>query len=191
MRPLILSAALFSLFFLIFPITEAEEPDSAFTTEPKKDIGTLDEITGVFYVNKPTDSTLKTQNPTIALFKSMFVPGWGQIGNKRYIKAGVIISLEVILAGTIYHYTQKTSDARENFLNADDNNQARLFNDFMDAKSERNRFGWFLGTTIFLSMFDAFVDAHLAKFPKYDKKISVDVMPTENRTLGLKLSIRL
>ena len=33
-----------------------------------------------------------TQNPTTALFKSMFVPGLGQIGNRKYFKAGVFIA---------------------------------------------------------------------------------------------------
>ncbi|MCH9030779.1 MAG: hypothetical protein IIB00_00765, partial [candidate division Zixibacteria bacterium] len=34
------------------------------------------------------------QNPTAALFKSMAVPGWGQVGNKQFIKAGFVIGLE-------------------------------------------------------------------------------------------------
>jgi len=93
-----------------------------------------------YYADRPTDTTIKTQNPTAALFKSMFIPGWGQIGNKKYIKAGVIIALESSLIVTLVHYADKTSDARKLFDAAvDEEEKARLFEEYRDAKDERNR----------------------------------------------------
>jgi len=144
-----------------------------------------------YYADRPTDTTIKTQNPTAALFKSMFIPGWGQIGNKKYIKAGVIIALESSLIATLVHYADKTSDARKLFDAAvDEEEKARLFEEYRDAKDERNRFSWYTATVVFLSMFDAFVDAHLAGFPKCDEKLSIDISSEEYRDLSVNLSYK-
>lgn len=184
---------LIAVGYLLFatPImAQTVTPDDSTTQRAAERRSSEDEISGVLYVDQPTDSTIKRQKPTIALFKSMFVPGWGQIGNKKYVKAGVIIALEVTLVGTILHYADKTSNAREAFDAANDSNRALLFSKFMDAKSQRNRFGWILGTLVFLSMFDAFVDAHFASFPKYEKQLSLDIATVGDETPGLVLSLR-
>lgn len=146
---------------------------------------------GAYYADKPTDTTVKTQNPTTALFKSMFVPGWGQLGNKKYIKAGIIIALETSLIATLVHYADKTSDAKKLFDAATDElEKNRLFGEYKDAKDERNRFSWYTATVVFLSMFDAFVDAHLAGFPRYDEKLSIDLAPEMDRDIGVRLSYK-
>ena len=137
-----------------------------------------DEDFGGYYVNNPEDSS-RGQNPTVALFKSLFVPGWGQLGNKKYIKAGIVIGLETTLIAAIVHHAKKTSDAKKVFENATDSTLIPgLFNDYENAKDKRNLYSWLTGTMIFVSMFDAYVDAHLANFPKYDKKLTLDLIPT-------------
>ncbi len=164
----------------------------------------------IYYVNKPTDTTRWTQNPTRALFKSLFFPGAGQFDNKSYIKGTIVFSLEVALIGAVVHYTEKASRARRAFESAKDAGDgfssnswimapyesasvsdaelARLFNDYQDTRDEQNLFRWYLGAFIFFSMFDAFVDAHLAQFPKYDKKFSFDIGSGERDMLAVKLS---
>ena len=142
----------------------------------------------IYYVNQPPDTINRTQNPTDALFKSLFFPGAGQFDNKSYIKGTIVFSVEVALIGAVVHYTEKASRARRAFESAkegragvsserfttipygsvsvSDAEFARLFNDYQDTRDEKNLFRWYLGAFIFLSMFDAFVDAHLAQFPK-------------------------
>lgn len=138
----------------------------------------LDKYSGGYYVMNKTDST-KWQKPTVALFKSMIIPGWGQLGNRQYIKAGIIIGAEVVLIGTLLHYAEKTSDAKKAFDNAsisgDDNLKWKTFQAFDNSKDSRNLFSWITGTIIFLSMFDAYVDAHMSDFPKYEKIISLQI----------------
>ncbi|MBN2226847.1 MAG: hypothetical protein JW763_05740 [candidate division Zixibacteria bacterium] len=131
------------------------------------------------YADQPQD-TVKIQNPTVALFKSMFVPGLGQIGNREYVKAAIIIALETTLIGTYIHYYNKTNDRENAFQTAEGSAQTRLFEEYENARDQRNRFGWYTGTLIFLSMFDAYVDAHLAKFPKQKEGLAVTVIPTPN-----------
>jgi TM2 domain-containing membrane protein YozV len=164
----------------------------------------------VYFVDKLPDTTIRTQNPTNALFKSMFFPGAGQFDNGKYLKGSIIFTVEVLLFGTIIHYTEKTTRARRAFENARDGTGtfwgdnripasyesrtiseteiARLFNEYRNAQDQRNLFRWYLGTFIFFSMFDAFVDAHLARFPKYGEKLSFDFSPTDNGAPAVSLS---
>jgi hypothetical protein len=133
--------------------------------------------------------TAGTQAPMAALFKSMLVPGWGQLGNRKYVKAGLIIGLESVLIGAIVHWTDKTSTARKLFDNEEDSvSIPSRFQTFDDARDRKNFYSWLLATTIFLSIFDAYVDAHLAKFPKPDKKLSFEVTPPGKNRMGAYIS---
>ncbi len=138
----------------------------------------LEKYSGGYYVINETDS-IKWQKPTVAFFKSMLIPGLGQLGNRQYIKAGIVITGEAILIGTLVHYYKTTSDAKKAFdaasLTEDDALVSQTFDSFDKAKENRNLFTWITGAVIFWSMFDAYVDAHMAHFPKYDKKISLKI----------------
>lgn len=170
----------------------------------------IQDVDKIYYVNKPADTARWIQNPTRALFKSLIFPGAGQFDNKSYIKGTIIFSFEVALIGAVVHYTEKASRARrayesaknaeENFVLDDqiplsfgsasvgDAELTRLFVEFRDARDEQNLFRWYLGAFIFLSMFDAFVDAHLAQFPEYDKKFSFDIESGEIDMVAVRLS---
>jgi hypothetical protein len=148
------------------------------------------DIAEVSYADKAADTT-RTQNPTAALFKSMFVPGWGQIGNKRYIKAGVIIAVETYLIANLIHQSSVTQDAKRDFDNPSDSTLIPyLYNKYKDAKDTRNLYSWFTGLTIFISMFDAYVDAHLARFPKEREGLSLDIAPAPKSGLAVNLKFR-
>ncbi|UCD95322.1 MAG: hypothetical protein JSU69_04530 [Candidatus Zixiibacteriota bacterium] len=180
------------ILLAIFNVSSSQslDPGDTTLTEPAAD-STRAQIKNpeILYADQPLDTTVITQRPTEALFRSLFVPGWGQLGNGKYIKAGVIIALESTLIGTIVHYAKKKSAAREALERATDEfERARLFEDFDTARDQHSRFSWYLGTLIFLSMFDAYVDAHLADFPRYDKKISLDLSPERGRELMVRIA---
>jgi len=202
-------------FILLFFLIVAFSFDIAFAQNESKPVDSISQtqlkhVDTIRYVDKPDDSTNYTQNPTVALFKSLIFPGGGQFDNKSYIKGTIVFTLEVALIGAVVHYTDKATTARRNFENAkaargglvsaesttipygsisvNDAHYAELFNDYQDARDEKNLFRWYLGTFIFLSMFDAFVDAHLAQFPKIDDKISFDVESGSDNMLKVKLS---
>lgn len=134
-----------------------------------------------------------TQNPTVALFKSMLVPGLGQIGNHSYVKAGVFIVLETWFIGEAIHYGSQASDFKTKFENATDiyarDNYYQLY---QDRRSARNKYTWFAGITIFVSMFDAYVDAQLSGAPDqpHEKKFDLDVRPDNKGGANLSLSMR-
>lgn len=124
-----------------------------------------------------------SQSPTSALLKSMFVPGLGQIGNGKYLKAALVISTETLLILRWRHFrneTVATRDALENTPISDLTTRASLFSRFQIVRNDRNLFAWLAGTAIFLSMFDAFVDAHLASFPGSELELSAGPLPATN-----------
>lgn len=132
--------------------------------------------------------TAHTQNPTRALFKSIFIPGWGQFGNKKYIKAGIIFSIESTFIVNLIHFAKKTTDARREFdIATDDRLIPGLYDKYKSAKDHRNLYSWLTGTVIFISMFDAYVDAHLARFPKIDDRLSVHLDPGNGAEWVVKL----
>jgi len=157
------------------------------------DNGKLEKYSGGYYVNTETD-TVKWQKPTVALFKSMLVPGWGQLGNRQYIKAGIVIGAEIALISAVIHYAQKTSDAKKEFDNAsntdDDDLIRKTFQTFDNFKDKRNYYSWWTGAIIFLSMFDAYVDAHLARFPRYDKEISLQIGPGSREEIKAVVAVK-
>lgn len=132
-----------------------------------------------------------TQKPTLALFKSMALPGWGQLGNRRYTKALIFAGLETWFIGSAIHYGRQASDRRDEWNNLDESDvTARdiAYRLYLDRRDERNKFTWFAGLTVFISMFDAYVDAHLSGAPTdpRQKKLGIHVGPAGD---GLQLRL--
>lgn len=132
------------------------------------------------------------QNPTKALFKSMLVPGLGQVGNRKYFKAAVVVGLQAWLISSAIDHGREASDFKDKFEMSSDNTERNiLYDNFLDSKDQRNKFTWFAVIVTFVSMFDAFSDAHLSGFPK-DKKTGEDKLSLKIRPLdksGLYASV--
>lgn len=110
------------------------------------------------------------QNPTVGLFKSMLIPGLGQIGNRQYIKAGIVIGLQSWLITSAVKHGRDASDLKAQFNESTDNNERNaLYDQYLNSKDQRNKFTWFAVIVTFVSMFDAYSDAHLSGFPKVKK----------------------
>jgi hypothetical protein len=123
-----------------------------------------------------------TQPPTLALFKSLLVPGLGQLGNHKYFKAALFGGLESVFIVAAIHYEQQAHDARELYTAAVDQNTRRVWYYFFDNKRKnRNKYIWFAGLTVFVSMFDAYVDAHLSGSPADSRndRFTLDVLPND------------
>lgn len=182
-----------AVIFVMFLATSAAaavpapEDDSTSASEGVADSTVMGiKYKSLFVEYGPAD--VKSQNPTVALFKSMLVPGWGQVGNKKYVKAVIFAGLESLAFGAYWHYRTKTDDARTAFEAAESGNLAGLYTEYENARKERNRFAWYTGSLIFIAMFDAYVDAHLVHFPKRDQSISLKMVPTEKAGPGLAIS---
>jgi len=121
--------------------------------------------------------TGKVVSPTMTMFKSVLLPGWGQAANRKYVKAGAVLIVESYFIYKWIAYARKTSDWREKWRSAPIELKGPYFAKYTDYRDTRNSFIWYTGLTVFLSMFDAYVDAHLLHFPK-------DILLKENVSVG-------
>jgi hypothetical protein len=125
------------------------------------------------------------RSPTGALLRSAVVPGWGQFYNHDYLKSIVIAAGESYLLYRVVHYWGKTDDAYTRFASTEDLAlRDRYFYEYEFYQDRRDLFIWLSGVTIFLSMIEAYVDAHLAGF-------DVDVTPSFDESDGTGAELRL
>ncbi len=150
-------------------------------------------LTGTTPVTNPTDFEHKlTQNPTGALFKSMVIPGWGQFGNHKYVKGVVFFAADAWFISRAIKYRKDARDYRKLYEGA---TEVYLRNDYYsqykDSKDRRNKFTWFAVITSFVSMFDAYVDAHLSGYPgeKLHKNVELSVQPQDSGGVLASLSL--
>lgn len=134
----------------------------------------------------PTDKVKKPW-PTGALLRSVVIPGWGQVYNKQYIKAVIYGGTEIALAYTTSHYWKQMDTHQKNFTNSTDRTyQAQEYFYYQNSRDNRNLFLWLTGLTFFVSIFDAYVDAHFADFDQPDKAFQANFIPKSD---GLYLSL--
>jgi hypothetical protein len=98
-------------------------------------------------------------NPSGAMWRSMLLPGWGQLYNGKYLKALIIGGGEIGLIWGIYAQHQRLQDARK----ANDEIAENFYRD------DRNRLTWWLVGTILYSMADAYVDGQLWNYDLSDE----------------------
>ncbi len=137
--------------------------------------------------------TVRTReaSPSGALLRSAFVPGLGQLYNRKYIKAGLFAAGESWLAHGIYENWKEADRHESNLKSAvdDPEYQAAEFAKYENARDRRNLKIWILAATIFYSMFDAYVDAQLADFDQTDRSFEVFIGPDKNDDIKIALAI--
>lgn len=110
--------------------------------------------------------------PTRAVLYSAAFPGGGQLYNRAWLKAGLVMGVQGFFIGSaIYHGGERNywRDLAENthdpFL------QEQYLARSRDFGNELKNDIWWLGITAGLSMLDAYVDAHLSDFESEKEKI--------------------
>jgi len=100
--------------------------------------------------------------------RSALLPGWGQWKNGRTAKALGVTFAELGAGYMTLDAHNEAEDALERKAAADAALDpvaaARAQADYDAAYNRRTTWAWILGTTIVLSMVDAYVDAHLLQF---------------------------
>jgi hypothetical protein len=92
------------------------------------------------------------QSPSGIMLRSLVVPGWGQATNHAWVKAALVAGGESVLIASIVQDSHKLET-----LDSTDPEYAVIYD-------HRQRNAWWLGGVVFLSMVDAYVDAHLKGF---------------------------
>ncbi len=123
------------------------------------------------------DTTVELKHsPTGAMWRSLALPGWGQLYNRKYLKAVIIGGVEIGLITAILVQHQRYKKAREE-------------NEWFAAdyyEDDRNRLTWWLAGIIIYSMADAYVDGHLWNF-ELQRDLSANVGINDN---GIFLKIK-
>lgn len=101
--------------------------------------------------NKAEQDTTFNKSPRGAMLRSIFVPGWGQFYNGKWLKGLLIAGAEL---GLITNAVVLNKWA----------NEATTDEEYYFYIDNRNLSFWLLGATILYSMADAYVDAHLFQF---------------------------
>ena len=132
------------------------------------------------------------QSPSMAALKSFLLPGLGQIGNDRWVKAGVFFGAYTGLLGWAVAINQDKQDAEGHYnaAVADTTADPAFWQSEVDRlESNRNAKYWFAGATMLLSVIDAYVDAHLRGF---DKRIDATVgyIPEDGGGIAFALRTR-
>jgi hypothetical protein len=117
------------------------------------------------------DSIPHRSRPFFVMLRSAAVPGWGQLYNRKYLKAAGVVAGEGLLAYQAWNEFRKENDAVERLetlleSGSDPSDPAYIAVD-EEREAHRNRkinwIWWGLAAHL-LSMMDAYVDAHLATF---------------------------
>lgn len=131
--------------------------------------------------------TTLSQRPMVALTKSLLVPGLGQIGNRSYKKAILFAGLEIWFFTATRHYARQASEAHDYYESSTDlANRRDGFFLFDNKRKNRNKYAWYAGLTIFISMFDAYVDAHMSGSPvdSRNDKYSLELVPHDDGVIA-------
>ncbi len=125
-----------------------------------------------------------------ALFRSVAFPGWGQFYNEKYIKAALVFGVEttyIILAADEW---RKTNFHKTNFQSAPPYSAEQYweFDQYQFHRDRRNLYLWVISGIVFLSMFDAYVDAHLYTFDKEKMDdLKVELLPELDKDHRVKI----
>jgi len=99
---------------------------------------------------------------------SLLIPGGGQFYNESYWKSGGVLLLESAVIGlATYHHLQ----AEDYFQKYTQTENEEYYQKYLENYNKRQSDLFWVGTVVFLSVIDAFVDAHLFDFEEKKKKI--------------------
>lgn len=148
---------------------EAAEPEIKVNTlEPNPAIldSTAANDPSKIITSSSTESISKI--PMKAAVLSLFIPGCGQYYNESYWKATGILALEGGLIGLAIYHNYKSDEYYDKFLNTE---SPTYYSEYIKFYDKRQSDFWWIGTVIFLSTIDAYVDAHLFDFDKKKSKL--------------------
>jgi hypothetical protein len=124
------------------------------------------------------DSVLESKSPTGALLRSVAFPGWGQLYNRKYFKSVVMFGAEATFITLAAIEWRRMNTHKRNFQNPNYPDRYWEFEQFEYYEDQRNLYLWITAGVVFLSMFDAYVDAHLYNFDREKvRDLSISLIP--------------
>ena len=110
------------------------------------------------------DSLAVERLPKKAVIYSI-IPGGGQIYNRKYLKAALVLGVEIYSA--------------YNFQVSRDNYNSTGLESY---RQDRNKYAWWMGFAYIYGLLDALVDSHLSAFDERDPELDKEYEPPERVT---------
>jgi hypothetical protein len=167
------------LFIFIFAI-------SSYTQEKKA-------LPETVQVDSAQAVVFKSKSPMGALLRSAAFPGWGQFYNRKYIKVGLVFGAETTFLTLMAIEWKRMDEHRKLFISLPEDHPDKFweYDQYKFYQDRKNLFLWSTIATIFVSMFDAYVDAHLYDFDKEMERIGLEIYPDSENRFSFKLSLKL
>ena len=106
--------------------------------------------------------------PRFVMFRSLAVPGWGQLHNHSDIKAGVVAGIESWLIVRVVQDRGALGDLRAQVdaarLRGDESAYTAAVNSYNSRLEQSTSRQWFLGGALAYALIDAYVDANFKGF---------------------------
>ena len=142
-------------------------------------------VADVSAASRPVES----KNPTGALLRSLALPGWGQLYNEQYIKSALVVAAEgLLIAGAVVEH-RRAEDDHDIYQDLSQSDAVReaAWNRYSRRIDKRNTYLWYYAGFKFLSVIDAYVDAHLYRFD--EGPFGVEVRPHSGSAVGLAVMV--
>jgi len=115
--------------------------------------------------------TVHRSKPFYVMLRSAAVPGWGQVYNRKYLKAGIVVAGEGVLVLQALQELKRENQAVDRQIaiiqtGGDPSDPAYILaqNDEETHRNKKINWIWWGIAAHLLSMMDAYVDAHLVTF---------------------------
>ncbi len=151
---------------------------------------TVQDSTGI-RISEPV-TLMKGKSPTGALLRSVVFPGGGQFYNHKYLKGLVVFGTETTFITLAAIEWNRASTHKKNFQNPDYPDRYWEFEQYRFYEDRRNLFLWITAGVVFLSMFDAYVDAHLYNFDQEKvRDLPISLIPEANGGTTLRIVFKI
>jgi hypothetical protein len=141
-----------------------------------------------------TDTLGGKKSPTGALLRSVVFPGGGQFYTHKYLKGLVVLGTETTFLTLAAIEWSRANTHKRNFQNSSYLYSERLweFDQYQFYEDRRNLFLWITAGVVFLSMFDAYVDAQLYNFDKEEvRDLPISLVPEFNGGIAMKIVVKI
>ena len=131
----------------------------------------------------------ETLNPkkNSSIQKSLILPGWGQISEKRYIEGVLFLSIEIFCFYKIFSYNHKGNDYYDLYKKADNVSDATHYRDLTEKyDTRRNRFILAAAGVWIINLIDTYFI--VKKKDKKKKNLRLKFKLNENKDLAFTIS---
>ncbi|NIO49651.1 MAG: hypothetical protein GTN73_09495 [Candidatus Aminicenantes bacterium] len=122
-----------------------------------------------------------------SLQKSLLIPGWGQIAEKRYLEGILFLSAEIFCFYKIFSYNHKGNDYYNLYKRADNVSDATKYRDLTEKfDTKRNRFILAAASVWIINLIDIYII--VKKKDEKERNLRLKFKFNENKDLAFTIS---